>query len=127
MSVPLLAVLKDSCVFNLLVSYMRNDSVLEISRHTDLFKSVLKLLHLFVTEVSLSPLVAQHLKLFDLAKNMKRALEAYTQQTKPAFEDKLLASLTQILDSICSYSKRLLPSDTDQKSSNKVYYGRISN
>ncbi len=127
MSVPLLAVLKDSCVFNLLVSYMRNDSVLEISRHTDLFNSVLKLLHLFVTEVSLSPLVAQHLKLFDLAENMKRALEAYIQQTKPACDDKLLDSLTQILDSICSYSKRFLPSNTGQKSSNKVYYGCIFN
>ncbi len=77
----LIEIFDDSCLINALSSYLRNDSVLDMSRHIPLYKSALKLVQAFILEPKLRSLI-QNCNIFDLIKNMKQFVDTYIQKIK---------------------------------------------
>ena len=77
----LIEIFEDSCIINALSSYLRNDSVLDMSRHIPLYKSALKLVQSFILEANLRALV-ENCNIFDLVKNMKQFVDTYIQKIK---------------------------------------------
>lgn len=77
----LIEIFDDSCIINALSSYLRNDSVLDMSRHIPLYKSALKLVQSFILEARLRALV-ENCNIFDLVKNMKQFVNTYIQKIK---------------------------------------------
>jgi baculoviral IAP repeat-containing protein 6 len=70
-----------SCVITALSSYLRNDSVLDMSRHVPLYKASLELLQSFVRSTPLRELI-EKCNLFDLLKSMKQLVDCYTSKIK---------------------------------------------
>jgi len=108
MNDQLIEIFDDSCIINALSSYLRNDSVLDMSRHITLYKSALKLVQSFILEERLRALV-ENCNIFDLVKNMKQFVNTYIQKIKLTEEDEGLASMVPILnstyDTVNSYLK----------------------
>ena len=70
-----------SCIINALSSYLRNDSVLDMSRHIPLYKSALRLLKSLILCEKLRSLVEAS-NIFELISNMKQFVDSYTQRIK---------------------------------------------
>jgi hypothetical protein len=70
-----------SCVINALSSYLRNDSVLDMSRHIPLYKSALNLLQSLIIAEKLRCLV-QKCNIFELISNMKQFVDSYMQRIR---------------------------------------------
>ena len=64
-----------SCIKNALASYLRNDSVLDMSRHIPLFKSTLKLFKSIILCQKLRILV-ENSNIFELICNMKQFVDS---------------------------------------------------
>ena len=76
-----LEVFEHSCAINALSSYLRNDSVLDMSRHIPLYRSALRLLRSLILCDKLRRLVEES-NIFELICNMKQFVDCYTQRIK---------------------------------------------
>ena len=90
--------LDHSCVISALASYLGNDSVLDISRHFDLYEMSLKLLQELIANQKLRPLTGRS-NMFELVKNMKQLVESYTNRIKQASKEDSLIRLLSVLKS----------------------------
>ena len=70
-----------SCVITALSSFLRNDSVLDMSRHVPLYKASLELLQSLVRSAPLRELI-EKCNLFELLRNMKQLVDSYTSKIK---------------------------------------------
>jgi baculoviral IAP repeat-containing protein 6 len=77
-----------SCIINALSSYLRNDSVLDMSRHIPLYKSALRLLRSLILCPKLRSLVEVS-NIYELISNMKQFVDSYTQRIKLTEEEGL--------------------------------------
>lgn len=110
----LIEIIDDSCIINALSSYLRNDSVLDMSRHIPLYKSALKLVQSFILEPKLRLLI-QNCNIFDLVKNMKQFVDTYIQKIKLTEEDEGLASMVPILNTTYDTVNSFLKPATDKE------------
>ncbi len=70
-----------SCVINALSSYLRNDSVLDMSRHIPLYRASLRLLQTLILNEKLRTLI-QQCNILELIKNIKLFVDSYTQRIR---------------------------------------------
>lgn len=79
--------LQKSCLIPALSSYLRNDSVLDITRHIPLYRAILKLLRSISTSHQLIPLLTpkgtdDSPPLSELLTNMKHCVDTYAKRLK---------------------------------------------
>lgn len=99
--------LRNSCLFDAIAGYLRNDSVLDMSRHVPLYKSVLEFLRALVSSPQLLPLLAP----------WERKVSKTTSEDQCV--SKLLSKMKDVVD---NYSKRLtcnLKGTSKSKNNNK--------
>lgn len=79
--------LQKSCLIPALSSYLRNDSVLDITRHIPLYRAILQLLRSISTSHQLIPLLSpkgseQSPPIAELLSNMKHCVDTYAKRLK---------------------------------------------
>lgn len=79
--------LQKSCLIPALSSYLRNDSVLDITRHIPLYRAILQLLRSISTSHQLIPLLSpkgsdQSPPIAELLTNMKHCVDTYAKRLK---------------------------------------------
>lgn len=79
--------LQKSCLIPALSSYLRNDSVLDITRHIPLYRAILQLLRSISTSHQLIPLLSpkgsdQSPPISELLTNMKHCVDTYAKRLK---------------------------------------------
>lgn len=83
-----LSMLKQSCLIPALSSYLRNDSVLDITRHIPLYRAILKLLRALALSIQLVSLLSPQNRddasasIAALLSNMKTCVDTYANRLK---------------------------------------------
>lgn len=85
--------LRNSCLFNAIAGYLRNDSVLDMSRHVPLYKAVLEFLRALVSSQQLLPLLAPW---------ERKSVSKFSSEDQCV--SSLLSKMKEVVD---NYSKRL--------------------
>lgn len=83
-----LTLLQQSCLIPALSSYLRNDSVLDITRHIPLYRAILQLLRAISLSFQLVSLLQPHSRtesspaISELLTNMKTCVDTYAKRLK---------------------------------------------
>lgn len=85
--IQFVSLLKQSCLIPALSSYLRNDSVLDITRHIPLYRAVLQLLRALSLSHQLIPIMLPHHgkdspAIADLLLNMKTCVDTYAKRLR---------------------------------------------
>jgi ubiquitin-protein ligase len=110
-----------SCIINALSSYLRNDSVLDMSRHIPLYKASLKLLQTLILNEKLKSLI-EKCNILELIKNIKQFVDSYTSRIKLSEEESDFAELVPLLnETYAQCMHHIKPqSETESESQNDV-------
>ena len=120
LAASIVELLDHSCVINALASYLRNDSVLDMSRHIALYRAALRLLESFVLCEKLRGLI-EDCSLFELVSNMKQFVDSYTQRIKLSEEGGLsclVPVLNETYNALISHLKPVVDKNAEQSGLN---------